>query len=174
MMIRMRKKTRIVGFYKDKTGETRPVTKSEVVLKQKRIIQQPRSFSGIRPKNNTIYLRALRLLENPNVAMIAASSEGKLLFNKPATIFVRNHAQGLLTEGKVDKLALRDVKGNVLFDSEVRNPKASKHWFVVVNGDVATDFRSKTPIMKDEAMIVARDLFSRQMGAERKISVRPD
>lgn len=169
----MRKKSRVVGFYK-KAGETRPITKSDEQLRQRKIIQKPTIFRGVRPKASQ-YTRALRLLEDPRTATIEAYRDNKMTFNKPATLIMRNHMQGLLVEGQVDKLTLKDVKGNVLFDSEVSNPKASKHWTVVANGIVSGDFRSKTPLMEYEALVIARDLYSRQLKVGRsEIQVWPD
>lgn len=85
---------------------------------------------------------------------------------------MRNHVQGLLTEGQIDRLTLKDVKGNVLFDSEVQSPRASKHWIVVVNGIVSGDFRSKTSLTEYEATVIAKDLFSKIERSE--IAVWPD
>jgi len=170
----MRKKGRVVGFYKDKLGETRPITKSEGQIKQKKIIQRPKLFRGVRPKKVARYVQALRLLGDPIIATIEAFRESRLILNKPATLIMRNHVQGLLTEGQIDRLTLKDVRGNVLFDSEIQSPQTSKHWFVAVNGNVAGDFRSTTPLTEYEAIIIAKDLFSRQLKIESEIAVWPD
>jgi len=168
----MRKKGRIVGFYKDKLGETRPITKSEGQIRQRKIIQHPKLFRGVRPQSAARYVQALRFLEDPRIATIEARRENKVVFNKPATLIMRNHVQGLLTEGQIDRLTLKDVKGNVLFDSEVQSPRASKHWIVVVNGIVSGDFRSKTSLTEYEATVIAKDLFSKIERSE--IAVWPD
>jgi hypothetical protein len=92
----------------------------------------------------------------------------------PATLLVRNKVQGLLMEGRVDRLKLKDVKGNTLFDSEVVNPKARTHWFIAVHGNVAGDFHSKAPITELEAIIIARTLWSQHNGVDVKdIAVSP-
>jgi len=46
------KKTRrkAVGFFKDNDGEIRPITKSSGELNRKRIVQDPREFKGVSPK----------------------------------------------------------------------------------------------------------------------------
>jgi hypothetical protein len=175
LVVRMRKKGRVVGFYKDKLGETHPITKSERQIKQRKVIQGPKLFRGVRPKSVARYVQALRFLEDPRIATIEACRENKVVFSKPATLIMRNHVQGLLTEGQIDRLTLKDVKGNVLFDSEIQSPRASRHWFVVINGIVSGDFRSKTPMMSHEAIIIAKDIFSRQLDIEHaEIAVCPE
>jgi hypothetical protein len=39
----------VVGFYKDKAGETHPVTKSTVEFNRKKVVQNPKQFSGVIP-----------------------------------------------------------------------------------------------------------------------------
>lgn len=39
----------VLGFYKDKRGETRPITKSVVELNRKKVIQGCQSFKGVSP-----------------------------------------------------------------------------------------------------------------------------
>jgi hypothetical protein len=40
----------VVGFFKDKAGETHPVTKSTVELNRKKVVQNPKQFSGVIPQ----------------------------------------------------------------------------------------------------------------------------
>lgn len=39
----------VVGFYKDKAGETHPITKSTLELNKKKVVQDPKQFSGVIP-----------------------------------------------------------------------------------------------------------------------------
>jgi len=41
-----------VGFYKDRDGETRPITKSEAEVNRKRVVQNSRRFEGVTPKTD--------------------------------------------------------------------------------------------------------------------------
>lgn len=45
------KKRVAVGFYKDDEDRTRPITKSTAELKRKKVIQNPKKFKGVSPKN---------------------------------------------------------------------------------------------------------------------------
>jgi len=38
-----------VGFYKDKRGETRPITKSTAQLNRTKVVQRPQQFRGVSP-----------------------------------------------------------------------------------------------------------------------------
>lgn len=40
----------VVGFFKDKAGETHPITKSTVELNRKKVVQNPKQFSGVIPQ----------------------------------------------------------------------------------------------------------------------------
>lgn len=50
----MQNKRVLVGFYKDKEGETRPVTKSTAELQRKKVIQNPRPFKTVQPRGRRV------------------------------------------------------------------------------------------------------------------------
>lgn len=57
----MRRQENVVGFYKDKRGKARPITKSDAELNRKRVLQNPREFKGIQPDEVSLTQKLKRL-----------------------------------------------------------------------------------------------------------------
>jgi len=68
-------KARVVGFYRDKAGKTRPITKSNAQLNQRKKIVGLHKFRGVEPKVDVTQrlenlLEKLSMLENQKQDLI--------------------------------------------------------------------------------------------------------
>jgi len=70
---RRAKKQVVVGFYKDRHKKTRPITKTIGELTRTKVIQQPRTFKGVRPK---IILTDQRIKELKGQAFVFETPKG--------------------------------------------------------------------------------------------------
>ena len=47
--MRRKQEQTVLGFFKDKSGSTRPITKSAAELNRKKVVQKPKQFQGVNP-----------------------------------------------------------------------------------------------------------------------------
>lgn len=60
----------LVGFYRDKDGEVRPITKSVREVSRQRIVKQPRKFQGVKPKKSKKWKLPSRVIRSSKHAHV--------------------------------------------------------------------------------------------------------
>jgi hypothetical protein len=55
--VRSNKKQTVLGFYKDRDGETRPITKSTAELNRPKVVRHPQQFHGVSPQDREKQMR---------------------------------------------------------------------------------------------------------------------
>jgi len=105
---------KIVGFYKDKDKKTRPITKPVAVLKRKKVIQNPKAFSGVKPRNEVISYahREVNVLKKYAKKIELAGSIRRKA-DSPEDIDIVLIPQNWQSKQKIIQYALRQKRGNI-------------------------------------------------------------